>query len=104
MRLALAAQREVGNVAGASDFKRRMHEAKRALKRAAQRAEAESHGSGEEVRHNVNVAHRANVVVGGNVGSRDSSRGVSSRQKVRIRQDDRESREKVETTTVDLSD
>lgn len=79
------------------EIKHAMSDLKQAVKRRVREAQARAAEAGDG---RVNVAHRANIVVSGNVGRSDAVQGASARQQVHIRQDGQESyEESAETIT-----
>ncbi len=78
-------------------LKRNMDDLKRGIKQTVEEAVARSGQAGGES-HNINVAGRANEAIVTNVGEPGSVQGASSKQKVRIRQDEHGTYEEAETT------
>lgn len=62
---------------------------------------ARGDAAGASVR-NVNISEPRNVVISHNTGDESAAHGVSSRQRVRVRQDGNESYEETETTETRL--
>ena len=79
------------------DLKRSMDDLRRGVKRTVEEAIANS-GEAEGETHNINVARRVNKAIVTNVGEPGSVQGASSKQKVRIRQDEHGTYEEAETT------
>jgi hypothetical protein len=79
------------------ELKQAMTDLKHTIKREVKKARAAADSSGEGV-HNLNVAHRENIVVASNVGEEGSVRGASAKQKTRIRQRDGQTYEETEVT------
>lgn len=75
--------------------------ATRRISRSIRRAVDQSAGpgdAGEGTRRTVNVSDPSNVVIAANVGEGGATHGVSTAQRVRIRQDGQERYEETETT------
>jgi len=79
------------------DLKRSMDDLRRGIKRTVEQAVAHSGEAAGEA-HNINVVGRVNKAIVTNVGEPGSVQGASSKQKVRIRQDDHRTYEETETT------
>ena len=79
------------------NLKRGMDDLKRGIKRAVEESVTRAEDADGEDAHNINVAGRVNKAVATNIGEPGSVQGVSSKQKVRIRQNGDETYEETET-------
>ena len=75
-----------------------VHHLKRVIKGTASKSGGRAQALEGKVRHNVNLAARANVVTAKNVGRDGASHGASAKQRVRIKQNGDETYEEVDTT------